>query len=219
MRIGFDTPFEPFAWVDNGQPRGMLIDLVSAALDAAGQPHRFEPLALDRSEHALIHGDVDALAFKGITPERCAILAFSAPLIDSGAAVFTRPGLVASDNLRDFAGHTLATPGKGPLAGAIESDYPEIRLLRVASYRESFEAVLAGRADLAALNFHVGMRMARRDYPGRFSLPDAPCLPVTLALAARVQGSSPFIARFDEALARIRADSIAQSIIARWSTA
>ena len=218
-RVGFDAPFEPFAWIENGSPRGMLIELVTAVLDAAGQARELVPLELDFSERALITGVVDALAFKGITPERCEVLAFSDPLIVSGAAAFTRPGLPPSFSLGDFAGLTLATPRHGPLAARIERDHPEINILRVASYRESFDAVGLGRADLAVLNFHAGRRMAQSQYPGRFNLPDAPSIPVTLALATSKSRTMSWLARFNAALARLHAEGTAQRIISRWSMA
>ena len=32
LRIGFDNPFEPFAWMEDGQAKGMLIDVVADIL-------------------------------------------------------------------------------------------------------------------------------------------------------------------------------------------
>ena len=67
-RIGFDHPFQPFAYLDAGTPRGSLIERVAATMARAGLEFEWVPMTLEQTEPARYSGEVDALAFKGITP-------------------------------------------------------------------------------------------------------------------------------------------------------
>ena len=80
-RIGFDHPFQPFAWLDGQTPRGTLIERVAAVMTQAGLAFDWVPMTLEETEPALYAGKVDALAFKGITPERGPLMDFSATLL------------------------------------------------------------------------------------------------------------------------------------------
>ena len=48
----------------------------------------------------------------------------------------------------------------------------EADMIAVETYAEALNAVIAGAADRAALNFHVGSTLAQRNHPGRFALPE-----------------------------------------------
>ena len=62
-RIGFDHPFQPFAWLDGQTPRGTLIERVAAVMAQAGLAFDWVPMTLEETEPALYAGKVDALAF------------------------------------------------------------------------------------------------------------------------------------------------------------
>jgi len=214
LRVGFDNPFEPFAWVENGEPKGMLIELVARVLEESGLSWTFAPLPLEEIEQALSEGRIDAIAFKGVTPERERSLSFSEPLLVTGGAIFTRKGRPPSANLRDYAGRTVVTPRRGPLYAPIARQYPELALLDGESYEGSFDALLAGRADLAALNWQAGIRMANRRYPGRVELPEAPYVSVPLAFAVGKGRMGGAMQRFRDAQAKL-AGSL-ERIAAKW---
>jgi hypothetical protein len=61
-RIGHDDPFEPFAFVENGRSRGLLIDIVAAILGHAGLAFDYRPLLLAAIEAELAAGTIDAIA-------------------------------------------------------------------------------------------------------------------------------------------------------------
>ena len=176
----------------------------------------FVPLTLDDSEPALVAGKVDALAFKGDTPERRARMDFSAPIVVSGGALFARAGTPASKSLKDFAGKTVVTPRRGPLFAQIAKSAPEVKLVESTSYAESFEIVLAGQADAAALNLQAGIRMARAKHPGKLTLPSEPYVAVPLAFAVAKGKHAELLRRFDAALAAMKSDGALRVIEERW---
>ena len=216
LLIGHDAPFEPFGYLENGQSRGMLVEAVAEILTRAGLAFSFRGIALDAIEGALAAGSVDALAFKGVSPERALNMDFSAPLIITGGAAFARQGLAAATDLSAYNGMTVVTPERGPLAPDIRRRYPNIRLLAVPSYDASLEAVLAGAADVAALNLQVGQRLVNSKYPGRFTMPAAPYLEVPLAFAVAKGRNGALLAAFNNALAAHKAEGALDRLYARW---
>jgi polar amino acid transport system substrate-binding protein len=173
-------------------------------------------LKLDESDQALVDGKIDALAFKGDTPQRRQQFDFSAPIVISGGALFTRAGTPASKSLKDFAGKTVVTPRRGPLAAQIEKAAPDVKVLPSTSYEESLEWVLAGKADAAALNFQAGVRMARAKHPGKFTLPSEPYVSVPLAFSVAKGKNAELLKGFDATLAAMKADGAFKAIEERW---
>jgi ABC-type amino acid transport substrate-binding protein len=216
LRIGFDVPFEPFGLLREGQPAGMLVELVAAMCNEAGIAHHFVTMPLAETEPALLSGAVDALAFKGVTPERLPRMDFSDLLITTGAAIFTRIGSAHSDALEDFYGKTVVSPRKGPMWSFIERQHPALHLIDGDNYENAFAMLADGRADLAALNFHAGCAIARRLFPGQFNLPVTSYVPLPVALAMAKGRHPDLLARLNLALATLRRDGRWQQIHDRW---
>ena len=216
VRVGHDAPFEPFAMVENGRSAGMILDVVAEAMKRARVSFEFVPLTLDESESALVEGKVEALAFKGDTPERRVKFDFSRPIVISGGALFTRAGTPTSKSLEDFAGKTVVTPRRGPLAAQIARVAPDVKVLQSTSYEESLEMVLAGQADAAALNWQAGLRMARARHPGKFTLPAEPYVSVPLSFAVAKGKNAELMRKFEAALAATKADGAFKAIEEKW---
>jgi polar amino acid transport system substrate-binding protein len=216
LAIGHDAAFEPFAMVENGRPTGMILEIVAAALARAGLRWEFVALSLDEAEAAVVGGRVAALAFKGVTPARRAVLDFSQPIVVSGAALFAPAGGPPFRSLEDLVGRTVATPRAGPLAAEIARAAPGVTVLPSTSYPESLALVLAGKADAAALNWHAGLRMARAKHPGRFALPAAPYVSVPLAFAVAKGARAALLGAVDAEMAAMRADGTFAAIERRW---
>jgi polar amino acid transport system substrate-binding protein len=216
LRIGHDAPFEPFAMIENGRSTGLIIDVVAEAMKRMKREFAFVVLKLDESDQALADGKIDALAFKGDTPQRRQHFDFSAPIVVSGGALFSRAGTPASKSLKDFAGKTVVTPRRGPLAAQIAKAAPDVTVLPSTSYEESLEWVLSGKADAAALNFQAGIRMARARHPGKFTLPSEPYVSVPLAFSVAKGKHAELLRSFDAALAAMKSDGAFRAIEERW---
>ncbi|MFN0303166.1 MAG: substrate-binding periplasmic protein [Burkholderiales bacterium] len=216
FKIGFDVPFEPFGLLDDGKPSGMLIELIDTLLTRARVAHEFVSMTLAETEGALFGGRVDALAFKGVTPERLKTMRFSDPLIVSGGATFTRTDARPEPNLRAYAGKTLVTPRKGPLWMNVERNHPDITLVDGDSYEGSFTALIAGKADVAALNLHAGIAIATRLFPGQIRMPSEPYTPLPISFAIAKGGPTALVEAINRELAVARSDGTWQRIHDRW---
>jgi len=125
-----------------------------------------------------------------VTPERAREFLFGIPYLLTEGVLFMPqrggqverggvPGDVFEATIR-----SVATPSAGPLVGAVHQLLPKAAVIEVRDYREAFEAVLAHKADAAALNRHAGTYLAERHFPGTFLQIEEPRLPATeLAVA------------------------------------
>jgi ABC-type amino acid transport substrate-binding protein len=216
LRIGHDAAFEPFAMFENGRSTGLILDVVAEAMKRMKRDFAFAVLTLDEAETALADRKVDALAFKGDTPERRARMDFSAPIVLSGGALFAPAGTPGSKSLKDFAGKRVVTPRRGPLFAQIAQAMPDVKLVESTTYNESLAMVLDGRADAAALNLQAGLRMARAKHPGKFALPSGPYVAVPLAFAVAKGKNAALLKDLDAALAEMKADGTFKAIEERW---
>lgn len=212
FKIGFDVPFPPFAELSEGRPRGLLLDLVAAALEHTGVLWEWTPMPLDETEPALASGRVHALAFKGITPERHAIMDFSGSLLVSGSALFRGAGIAPSDDPGDFSGMRIVTPRKGPLIRQVERLYPKLEVVPTTSYEESLERLVSGEVPLAALNFHAGIALANALHPGKVGLPTKPYAPLDMGFVVAKGRHPELLAAFEKALAALKTEGVAQKL-------
>jgi ABC-type amino acid transport substrate-binding protein len=109
----------------------------------------------------------------------------------------------------------LSSRRQGPLAAQIRRDYPQINLLTGESYDASLNAVLDGRADVAALNCQVGQQLVAREYSGKFALPEQfyTKLPFAFAVAKGRQGE--LLQAVDRSLAVLRQDGTVDRVVER----
>jgi ABC-type amino acid transport substrate-binding protein len=202
LRIGFINGFPPFTFMAGDRPSGPVIDVVQAVLKLARySPFSFEPLELDRAEDALLAGEVDALAFTAVISERRERLAFSRPLLATGAALFAPRGspTATHGDIRLCSGLRVATPRAGPLPGAIRRHCAGALLVLTRSYQESFQYVVEGQADLAALNFHVGREIVEQ-FPGRFAEPAQSFEWMDMAIAVSRKRQDGLLASLSQAI-------------------
>lgn len=207
IRLAHIESFEPFAAVQDGKSEGLAVDIITAALELVSYKVEFIGVEQDKEKDFLKEGKVDGLAFFGMNPERKQVYDFSDPYLMTGGALFVKAPNPASTDLRDFEGKTVATPEKGPLAGYIRKNYPEVKLLTdVKDYSETLQVVVEGKADAAALNTQSGAVLAQKEFPAQFSMPDEGFLAVPIGIGVIKGEHVEFLNKFNEGLKIILKD-------------
>ena len=217
VRVAHAESFPPYAEARDGRSEGMAVDLLRAAAAKAGLELAFVVVPFEQLQRTLEDGRAEAIFPTGITPERRKTLDFSAPLLSTGGSLYVRAPQQAPDGLASMEGKTVVTPRTGPLAAYIEKNAPQVKVLRTASYEESLALLVEGKADAAALNSHVGGRIADKLYPGKVNVARKLFLEVPLAVAVARGTQAATLKRLDEGIAAIRADGSWEQINQRWT--
>ena len=215
IRLAYDNPFPPLAFSEGGKARGAVIDILSEAFARIHIQASFIPTPMEHIRRLLEAGEVDGIAFYAITPERKVLFDFSDPLLMTGAGLFVKFPEPPAD-LRERENRRVATPGTGPLSAYIQREVPGARLLLVKDYSEALETVLAGNADAAALNVHVGTDLIHRLFRGRFTLPDKVFLEMPLAVATMKGSDSSLLETINEGLRCLKKEGAYARIMKAW---
>ncbi len=215
VRIAHDGDFPPLTFVEGGRSRGLVIDLAVDVLARAGYEPDFVAVKLADHETALRAGTADAVAFKAMVPRFAATYDQSSPLLTTGAAWFApaRNGLPEGG---PPDGARVVTPASGPLVDLLKHDYPRVDLATVGTYAEALGSVVDGAADIAALNFHIGAYLARRDYPEAFAIPAAPFDRQPIAFCVLKGQNGELLDAFDTALRQALADGLGRRLERQW---
>ena len=204
VRVAHAESFPPYAELRDGKSEGMAVDILRAAAAKAGLAITFVVVPFEQLQRTVEDGRADAIFPTGITPERRKTLDFSAPLLSTGGSLYVRAPQEAPDDLASLAGKTVVTPRTGPLAAYIEKNAPQVKVVRTASYEESLAYLVEGKADAAALNSHVGGRIADKLYPGKVNVARRMFLEVPLAVAVAKGTQAEMLKRLDAGIAAVR---------------
>ena len=215
LRIAHDADFPPLTFVDGAESRRLVIDLLKEIPHRAGLSPVFVPIAHADHEEALRNGAADAIAFKGIVPEFTAVFDFSAPILISGGAWFRQKGDSANGpGLPE--GARVVTPGRGPMLGVLQRNHPHLELAAVDSYADALAAVADGAANAAALNFHIGGYLSRRDHPDRIAVPSVPFAPQPIAFCVLKGQHQDLLSAFDRALETALGEGLRKRLETQW---
>ena len=217
IRVAHAESFPPYAEARDGRSEGLAVDILRSAAAKAGLQLALVVVPFEDLPRTVEDGRADAIFPTGITPERRKTLDFSAPLLSTGGSLYVRAPDQAPNELSALAGRTVVTPRTGPLAAYIENNAPQVKVLRSASYEESLAMLMEGKADAAALNSHVGGRIADKLYPGKVNVASRMFLEVPLAVAVKKGTNASLLLELDKGLAAIRADGTWESINRRWA--
>jgi polar amino acid transport system substrate-binding protein len=215
VRIAHDQRFPPFAEVKDGKSEGLAVDVLRAAAEKAGIELVLVAVPFAEVQKTLEDGRADAVFPLAINPERAKTFDFSAPLVVTGGALFVRAP-DATPEFKSLNGKTVTTPRTGPLAGYIEKNYPNVKLIVTADYDESLKQLMSQQADAAALNFQAGAKIAALLFPGKVTEPRELFWELPLAVAVPKGKGADVIAKLDSGLKAIRADGTWQKINDRW---
>ena len=216
IKLAYVDPFPPFAYSSSGQSEGFGIEILDAVLKEVDIKPVYIPKGLDVIKRALQSGEADGIAVYAITPERQKIYDYSDAVIQTGAGLFVAVSHSPDFDLEDCAGKKVCTPKEGPLTNLIKMSFPDVNLETVSDYPAALEAVAQGKADGAALNFHVGARLARELFPGQFKMPEKMFFFFFLAVAVLKGKRGDVLKQINKGLKRLKDKGTLQMINDKW---
>ncbi|MGE5492170.1 MAG: transporter substrate-binding domain-containing protein [Actinomycetota bacterium] len=210
-----DEQLPPYEFMEDGQPKGINVDLWQAIGKKLGRPVEFRLMDWPRAQAEFREGKGDALTILGRTPEREAIYDFSQSLYPFSFNFFVRTGDSAS-----FTDFPLARRRIGVTAGGLPRRYfeqhsPDIPLFLAPDTAEGIRRVLRGDIDAFVANTWTGEYVLRNlGIRGVIPLP-TPAFSVEGAIALR--RGDPSLVDINLALTELKKDGTIDRILDRWS--
>ena len=190
LRLGIDSDGAPIEFVDGeGRYQGFVADYLALLEQRTGL--RFVPqrgLTWEQTYRRGLTGEIDVFANIARTPERAGALNFLGPYAVFPSVVVTRKADAGRASLDGLRGESMALVEGYAEVDLVRQNYPELRVLTVASVPEALKAVSNGEAGgtLTALpmvgyeierqglvNLHIGARNPLRDFELYLAVPPA----------------------------------------------
>jgi ABC-type amino acid transport substrate-binding protein len=98
----------------------------------------------------------------------------------------------------------------------MKMSFPDVNLETVLDYHAALESVVSGKADGAALNFHVGSRVAKELFPGQFKMQEKMFFETPLAVAVLKGKKGNLLKRVNSGLKQINEKGTLRAVTAKW---
>ena len=222
--VAFDTGDWP-PYIYEAQPeKGCAMELVRAVCAAAGMEPRFEFLPWARAEARLGSGETFAAFPYAITPKRGERYGFSDPLYYGQTVVMVREGNEKVKHLSDGASAgDMKDIAIGAMIGSYQADVLEtagLRVERTPKTEQLADMLRSGRLDGIVDDREVLLHTVRTKYPGdhgfrTIRIREFGRQPNGLMVSRSYPGGAALLAKFNEAMRRLRASGEYAAIAAR----
>jgi PAS domain S-box-containing protein len=209
-----DSSYPPITYLDNGTPKGLLVDVTKALEKQMGRPIEVRCMEWHQAQDLVLHGEADALLGLSISEERKKIYDFSDPLLDTKFSIFTLYNRQGISNIKDLHGLRVGVTAGG-LPRDLVQNYPLIKMVIIEDYLQGFKMIKDGQLDAIVADSWVGAYIAVEEKINDISLRGDPVAQLKGAIAVR-NGESGLISDINDGLKSLKADGTLDKIFAEW---
>jgi len=150
LRIGVDSPYPPFAYVENGVLTGFDVDIAHALCKELARECDIQIVEFDRIIPSIVAGELDlGIAGMGATDERKKLVDFTDRYFRSHSIFIEREGENLGLKLEDLKDKKIATQAGTIQETYLKKVYGEVsEIMIIPDYEGVFEALKDGSADL-----------------------------------------------------------------------
>ncbi|PLR96533.1 transporter substrate-binding domain-containing protein [Bacillus sp. T33-2] len=168
-RVGIDTTYPPFEFEEDGEYKGIDIDIINAIAESQDFKIKLSPLDFGGIIPAMQAGELDlAIAGMSITDERKKTVDFSEPYFDAGLTLVVKKGNKDIKTIDDLKGKTVAVK-KGTTGATFAQEHADKKGFKVAQFNDSpamFQEVANGNADVLIEDYPVIAYAIAKNDPG-----------------------------------------------------
>lgn len=156
--VGIDTTYPPFEYEENGEYKGIDIDLIHAIAENQGFKIELSPMDFGGIIPAMQAGQLDvAIAGMSITDDRKKVVDFSDPYFDAGITLVVKKDNNDIQTVSDLKGKTVAVK-KGTSGAKFAEEHAEKEGFEITQFNDSpamFQEVANGNADALIEDYPV----------------------------------------------------------------
>lgn len=153
IRVPNMLDIPPYGFNDNGQPKGVSIDLMNLIAAKAGLTVEYVS-GSSWSEAMTLHdgGELDLLLSVAKTPDLEEKYLFSDSYLRGTPFIYVRNNSAKIESLDDLAGRTVAVSKGWHSERLLQLYYPKVRLLQFENILDALQAVADGNADATVVD-------------------------------------------------------------------
>jgi PAS domain S-box-containing protein len=157
-----DKDYPPVAYLEDGIPKGMDVDLAQALAAPLNREIRIQLMDWNLAQERVLKGEADGLLGLSITEERRKLYDFATPTFTREFGLVVRSGNVALRGVNDLAGKKVGVTAGGFPRKFIEQR-PEVQLVLINNYRDGLYGLLAGDIDVLAADLWVAAYLIEKN--------------------------------------------------------
>ena len=213
--LGNDS-LPPMNFLKNGEPRGVVVDLVKAVAKRMHQPVEIRLMDWAEAQQLVLEGAADALFQINSTPERIKLYDFSGHLLHSEFTIFTSTEHSGVSTINDLHGLMVGVEKKGLPIQLLQKD-PEIIVEIIPDYSQGLRMLTTDALDAVVADRWVGGYLLAEEKILGVKLIKEPIARSQSAIAVK-KGNTKLLEEINSALADIRRDGTYEKIVSSWQS-
>jgi ABC-type amino acid transport substrate-binding protein/nitrogen-specific signal transduction histidine kinase len=142
INICTNPNWRPIEFSENGNPKGISIDVLNILLNKIGiKPNFIHSDSWEESQEMMKRGECDILPAAVYTKERATYAYFTKPYLSYKVAIVTSEDKPVVTDFASVADKTMVRKKKSGLINIMKKRYPGLKVIEVDSYEEAFEKV------------------------------------------------------------------------------
>jgi PAS domain S-box-containing protein len=209
-----DKDYAPVAFIDEGEVRGMDVDLVKALAGPMNREIRVELMDWGLAQEKLLKGEADGLIGMSVTDERRERFDFATSTFVREFGLVARLGDKTIRDIRDLKGKKVGVTRGGFPRQVLETQ-EGIDLVFIENYAEGFDRLKAKAIDAVAADLQVAAYLIEKNRIRGVSLAGKPFATAPAAIAVR-KGNSALLKEINRALNQLWMDGTIAEIEKHW---
>lgn len=209
-----DKSYPPMTYLENGQPKGVVVDILHALEQRIGMPIDLRLMDWSKAQALVAQDQAIGLCQMSITDARKQSYDFSDPIITLHFSIFTRNNQKTLSDISDLHGLQVGvTPGGLPRSLLMNDK--QINFVDVDDYERGFQLLKEGKIDAVFGDHWVGSYVLAEKGIMDIHTNDDVVAKLSSAIALK-KGNAALLGVINQGLAALKEDGTIDRIYAAW---
>ncbi len=209
-----DKDYPPVAYLEDGTPKGMDVELVKALLDPMKRQIRIELMDWDLAQKKVLNGEADGLIGLSVTEERQKLYDFATSTFTREFGLVVRSGKMTIRDVNDLAGKRVGVTSGGFPRKFME-ERPGVQVVLINNYKDGLDRLLTGTIDTVAADLWVAAYLINKNQMRGLTTAGKPFAIVSGAIAVR-KGNASVLKEINDAISTLQAEGKITRILNDW---
>ena len=209
-----DKNYPPMTYLENGQPKGVVVDILHALGQRIGIPIDLRLMDWSKAQDLIAQDKAIGLCQMSITEARKQTYDFSDPILTLHFSIFTRNNRKSLSDISDLRGLKVGVTLGGVPRSLLQTD-KQIDFVDVDDYEQGFRMLKDGQIDAVFGDHWVGSYLLAEKGIMNIQTSDDITVKLPSAIALK-KGNTALLGVINQGLATLKEDGTLDRIYAAW---